>query len=71
MSAKTTPPSPPLSLSPDVGSIDKLSDVYPAGTEAVHTHTYLGCDQWYYQDEDDVVQGPFHANHMLAWMKDG
>ena len=59
MSAKTTPPSP----SP--------YPAYPAGTEAVHTHTYLGCDQWYYQDEDDVVQGPFHADHMLAWMKDG
>ena len=71
MSAKTTPSSPSLDPSPDVGSIDKIWDAYPAGTEAIHTHTYPGCDQWYYRDEQEVVQGPFHADHMLAWMKDG
>merc|ERR1712166_1075420 len=27
--------------------------------------------KWYYKDQDDLSQGPFHANDMRAWMDAG
>merc|ERR1711865_72999 len=32
---------------------------------------YLDYDKWYYKDQDDMSQGPFHANDMRAWMDAG
>ena len=32
---------------------------------------YLDYDKWYYKDEDDLSQGPFHANDMRTWMDAG
>ena len=34
-------------------------------------YTYDDAGKWYYKDQNDVVQGPFHADDMRAWMDAG